>query len=289
MLRWLAVVIIVAAGARLVVLVRTESSSPASRLASADDLRRWLDLPRDHTIDFLVAVRGSVSPMNRGPDETDSERVTNRWSVAWLVAGDGGTAQVTAMVADRDGMTRVADLSRSFPGGAAEAAAKMTPDWLAGLSSTGLSEISLSELGDGKASDLVSVGVWDSEAPVYVTGGDDGRPGRAGVDDDGNTVVDDLSELGATGSDDAIVTPGQAGFEAARDGLVVSRILNRGAVVDVAADRFITGHLAAGVERGEDDEGGDFRDSPVLPTSEVWLRLDDRTGSEPRRVFLRVN
>jgi hypothetical protein len=152
-----------------------------------------------------------------------------------------------------------------------------------GLSVNGLSVNGLSEIGDGKSLALASVRVWDDDVPVYVTGGDDGQPGRAGVDDDGNTVVDDVSELGVTGSDDAVVTPGEAGFEAARDGLVVSRILSRGAVVDVAADRFIAGNLAPR------DSGGDGSDSPVLTTSEVWLRLDDRSGSEPRRVFLRVN
>lgn len=271
MLRLLAVVVIVAAGVRLLVLVRTESRLAEARLAAADDLNRWLDLRPDRSVDFLVAVRGDV-----GSDSTadrTADHPADRWSVAWLVAGDGGKARVTAVVADRDGGTRVADLSSAFSGGAGEVAAKMTPDWLAGLSATG----------DASPLNLVSVRVWDSEAPVYVTGGDDGQPGRAGVDDDGNTVVDDLSELGATGSDDAIVTPGQAGFEAARDGQVVSRILSRGAVVDVASDRFISGNL---VSR---DTGGDGSDSPVLTTSEVWLRFDAGPGSEPRRVFLRVD
>jgi hypothetical protein len=283
MLRLLAVVVIVAAGVRLLVLVRTESSSPESRLAGTVDLSRRLDLRPDHSVDYLVAVRVDAGPKSGPKSESD------RWSVAWLVAGDAGQApRVTAVVADRDGSTRVADLSRSFSGGAGEVAAKMTPDWLAGLSANGLSvnglsANGLSEIGDGKSLALASVRVWDDDVPVYVTGGDDGQPGRAGVDDDGNTVVDDVSELGVTGSDDAVVTPGEAGFEAARDGLVVSRILSRGAVVDVAADRFIAGNLAPR------DSGGDGSDSPVLTTSEVWLRLDDRSGSEPRRVFLRVN
>ena len=54
---------------------------------------------------------------------------------------------------------------------------------------------------------LALVSRWDALTPVFLKPGPDGQPGAAQVDDDGNGVVDDASELGATGTDDVIVTP----------------------------------------------------------------------------------
>ncbi|TWT50508.1 hypothetical protein Pla22_32510 [Rubripirellula amarantea] len=44
--------------------------------------------------------------------------------------------------------------------------------------------------------------VYDPGAIVVVDPGLDGLPGRAGIDDGGNGVTDEVGELGATGSDD---------------------------------------------------------------------------------------
>lgn len=44
--------------------------------------------------------------------------------------------------------------------------------------------------------------VFDPDALVIIDAGPDQLPGQAGVDDGGNGVVDERSELGATGSDD---------------------------------------------------------------------------------------
>ncbi len=61
---------------------------------------------------------------------------------------------------------------------------------------------------------------FDETAPVFLNGGLDGAPGRAGVDDDGNGAIDSTAmigtapgaqittELGAVGSDDTIVRVG---------------------------------------------------------------------------------
>lgn len=47
---------------------------------------------------------------------------------------------------------------------------------------------------------------FDSDAVVAILPGVDGKPGVAGVDDNGNGVTDDRSELGATQSDDRCET-----------------------------------------------------------------------------------
>ena len=54
--------------------------------------------------------------------------------------------------------------------------------------------------------------VKDPRAPILLVVGEDGAPGRAGVDDDFSGVIDDAGELGAFGSDDRCVTPIDADF-----------------------------------------------------------------------------
>ncbi|KAA1257760.1 hypothetical protein LF1_02500 [Rubripirellula obstinata] len=48
----------------------------------------------------------------------------------------------------------------------------------------------------------VVISGFDPDALVVLTAGPDGKPGRAGIDDGGNGVTDERTELGATGSDD---------------------------------------------------------------------------------------
>lgn len=72
---------------------------------------------------------------------------------------------------------------------------------------------------------------WDAEAAVYVAAGADAMPGVAGVDDDGNGLVDDSRELGATGSDDVMLTPLDEGYNDAREGRVTAMAISRGAMI----------------------------------------------------------
>jgi hypothetical protein len=72
---------------------------------------------------------------------------------------------------------------------------------------------------------------WDADAVVYVAAGEDAMPGVAGVDDDGNGIVDDSRELGATGSDDVMLTPLDEGYNDAREGRVTAMAISRGAMI----------------------------------------------------------
>jgi hypothetical protein len=72
---------------------------------------------------------------------------------------------------------------------------------------------------------------WDADAVVYVAAGEDAMPGVTGVDDDGNGVVDDSRELGATGSDDVMLTPLDDGYDDARQGRVTAMAISRGAMI----------------------------------------------------------
>lgn len=65
---------------------------------------------------------------------------------------------------------------------------------------------------------------WDTQLPIWITPGEDGLPGWAGWDDNGNGEVDELMELGAAWSDDFCVVES--------DGMRVKpigRIIDRGA------------------------------------------------------------
>ena len=87
----------------------------------------------------------------------------------------------------------------------------------------------------------VVVSSWDPSALVYVTVGLDMKPGAAAVDDDGNGVVDDRGELGATGTDDQVLTPGDVGYQDAEAGKVMAAVLSRGAMRRVEGDAAIEG------------------------------------------------
>ena len=91
------------------------------------------------------------------------------------------------------------------------------------------------------ASSQPSVSTWDPSALVYVTVGLDMKPGAAAVDDDGNGVVDDRGELGATGTDDRVLTPGDGGYQDAEAGSVMAAVLSRGAMRRVEGDAVIEG------------------------------------------------
>lgn len=78
---------------------------------------------------------------------------------------------------------------------------------------------------------LVRSQAFDPEARIGVDAGPDGRPGIAWVDDGANGIVDDVVELGATGSDDRLIV--LSGDEFAADPQRLGSVLQRGAWVDV--------------------------------------------------------
>ena len=65
---------------------------------------------------------------------------------------------------------------------------------------------SLSQLGVQS----ITVESFDPNASVYLQPGPDGQPGTANADDNGNGIIDEASELGATRTDDVLaVTRGE--------------------------------------------------------------------------------
>lgn len=86
---------------------------------------------------------------------------------------------------------------------------------------------------------LIVTEVFDPKAFVVVTAGDDGKPGRAGIDDGANGQVDEDFELGATGSDDEMVVFASDARDSVDEISIPHRVLSRGAYVikdDVSED-----------------------------------------------------
>jgi hypothetical protein len=84
------------------------------------------------------------------------------------------------------------------------------------------------------------VRAYDAQAPIVVHPGFDGQWGVAGFDDDGDSMVDGISEAGSAGSDDEALTPGDPGwfFDAnwltnPNDSSNPSRVIGTGAYVDL--------------------------------------------------------
>ncbi len=77
----------------------------------------------------------------------------------------------------------------------------------------------------------VEIQRFDPQAGVVIVAGADGQPGVQGVDDNGDGIVDNRLELGATGSDDECkVIPSGAAIPPGEPSLV----LQRGAYVAIA-------------------------------------------------------
>ncbi|TWU38934.1 hypothetical protein Q31b_40120 [Novipirellula aureliae] len=72
---------------------------------------------------------------------------------------------------------------------------------------------------------------FDPDAEVLLFAGKDRLPGRAGIDDDFNGIVDDLSELGAIYGDDICLTPADANYKSIREGSLPWRVISVGAWV----------------------------------------------------------
>lgn len=95
---------------------------------------------------------------------------------------------------------------------------------------------------DVLASDILAFDIrgYDPGAPILASGGPDGAPGIAGVDDDNDNTSDNASELGWDGSDDAVLTPGDPGYGPAM--VSGAPVIGVGAYVDLAWGRKLLVH-----------------------------------------------
>jgi hypothetical protein len=87
---------------------------------------------------------------------------------------------------------------------------------------------------------------FDPHVPVLLTPGPDRQPGRSGIDDNVDGVIDDRGELGAVGSDDRCLGPTDDGYQQAQNA-PQRRVISRGGFVpcvsDCVADRFLVDEL----------------------------------------------
>ena len=102
------------------------------------------------------------------------------------------------------------------------------------------------------------VRVFDPGAPVFLEAGGDGSPGEDGVDDNNDGTPDNISELGSTNSDDAVVTPNEPYFYVAtRDTAppplppavppMPPELVSLGAFVDIGYAQQAGGNLRLGI------------------------------------------
>lgn len=83
---------------------------------------------------------------------------------------------------------------------------------------------------------------FSADAPVVLGTGPDGAPGRATVDDNLNGRIDERTEIGAVGSDDACLSPSDFGYTATLrdpDSFLISRGTFVPCHVASQADRFL--------------------------------------------------
>ncbi|QDS87571.1 hypothetical protein EC9_17500 [Rosistilla ulvae] len=78
------------------------------------------------------------------------------------------------------------------------------------------------------------VKIFDPNAPNIFWFGPDGAPGASGIDDDGNGMDDDWSEVGASNTDDSVIAPDDPlFFDLIRDATNSTRVASRGSFVDL--------------------------------------------------------
>ena len=235
-LRALAILVIAAAVVRGVGLLRF-AADRAPNGQDALDLRQLLSLPSHHRISGLIA----------------SNDLPHSTGILWW----DGSASATAILADADGRLRVGHPQID--------ATEADPSLLTQLDPSPWPELP-------PQWQQLTVHYWDAAAAVYVTAGSDGQPGIAGIDDDGNGSIDDLAELGATGSDDFVVAPGQYGYEQAAGSEILARLISRGALVP------LDGELQLPPQRP-------LHPNETLP--EVWLEFSAAPSVPPQRIVLR--
>ncbi|TVQ02758.1 MAG: hypothetical protein EA381_02680 [Planctomycetaceae bacterium] len=284
-----------------------------SRAVSADrvDLRAVLDIGSDIGPDN-VSGEGVLVPLR---DPANHSATPAGWLVAWREGDD----RSTAILSDRSGRWWGARVT-------GDSALRSPLEWYRRLAKElpvdvkeltvpppggEIEWISLAGLGaDARLMPLV----WDDTAPVFITAGPDGAPGVAGVDDDGDGQLDNMRELGTTGSDDEILAPGHPGYPSnlAGDRLaadppvqaadersvvaesvdgelrvagIVSRVISRGALVEWLGEWYWKGksdRLADGPDRLNNERGDAEADG--LPACSVG---EDSNGIVPRELWLR--
>lgn len=251
--------VFVAAAGRLFTLARYQRTVDL-QVTDPGDLRQRLFLAPDHRVNHLVAVPELTRPSDSiGPRSCKLAWITIREEPD---ARAGSSVRGTAILRHDSGDPFAVDITRLLPESRAEAIATLTPRWLEDLNFSTIASLPSHSLGQTE----ITISVWDADATVYVTAGPDGAPGIAGNDDDGNGVVDDLGELGATGSDDFVVAPGQAGYEAAKNGKTLSRVISRGAIVAASPEKPLA----------------------LTDAAEVWLDFDRTDASRHRQIMLRL-
>jgi hypothetical protein len=256
------VLIVVASAVRVWTLSRYYRAMQSLAISPSDlsELRQQLFLDSSHRIDHLVAVADHSRPS----DET----LPTSWKVAWIavedaeVDSDGETIHCTVIVRNAADQLVAIDMSSRMPDSIERAMSVITPQWLGDLDARAMADLPYHQL----AHDEIHIGIWDDDAAVFVTAGPDGAPGIVEFDDNRNSLVDDMSELGATGSDDFVVAPGQVGYESAKSGQTLSRLISRGAIVDAPP--------GAPVE--------------LTNSTEVWLDFDRTQPAQNRTIMLRV-
>lgn len=222
-------------------------------------LRQNLFLDGGHKISRLIAVHDK----NRDA----SVAAEPSWRIAWFTASPASSdtqpfpIRGTAIIRDLNGIFISADISSLLGPSLDSATEFLTHHWLSGLRNADIRSLPNQTLRHRR----LDLATWDDTAPVFVTAGPDNAPGIVNHDDDGNGVLDDLGELGITGSDDFVVAPGQPGYEAASTGQTISRLISRGAVVDVPPGQPIT----------------------VIEPAEIWLDFD-RHETSNRQIILRL-
>lgn len=112
---------------------------------------------------------------------------------------------------------------------------------------------------------------FDPDAVVAILAGDDGQPGVAGIDDNGNGVTDDRSELGATHSDDRCET---MSGELAKNITPRPLILQRGAFVPVDSLKSLLNGAEQRLEVLIELEGTPFS---FLMTKQTFFPIGQRT------------
>lgn len=263
LLACLIALVIVASAGRVWILSRYYRAvdlhvSPSNELGN---LRQQLFLGSNHRIVFFIAAPDLARPS----DET----LPPSWKIAWVTlddaSGESAIASIHCTVIVRsvsDELVAV-DASSLLPDSIEQALAIITPEWLNNFSTATITDLPSQSL----AHNEISVGIWDADAAVYVTAGPDGAPGIAELDDDRNDAVDDVSELGATGSDDFVVAPGQDGYEAAKSGQILSRLISRGAIVDAPPGKPLV----------------------ISDATEIWLDFDRNHPGQSRQIMLQVH
>ena len=102
---------------------------------------------------------------------------------------------------------------------------------------------------------------FDPDAAIVLDVGVDGQPGRAGVDDNFNGLVDDALELGAVGGDDRILTPLDPAYSVAL-AADSTRVMGRGAFVPRAESDDI-----------DDANSREVRTAEIAGRTRVWFDL----------------